>query len=206
MVNNKSPNPHFDETIPTRQKMSEATSDGGSHAPPWILRQHFDGEIDLDQELRNRFRTMPILSTVKVRQLDPAYATALLSTQDGATTLRFEVDLTRNTLQLAFTLRSMLALKFTMHDLADSHRLRWLEGVRKEPESPSFCWGPSRWEADHIIMVVHPYYANLYAFSNQFEAAVRLTTDTTKQLLDWLEDLWKPRSSRDATVPTLTTW
>jgi hypothetical protein len=138
--------------------------------------------------------------------LDASHAVALLATQDDAAMLRVEVDLAQNTLQLAFTMRSMLALKFTVRDLGDSHRMRWLEGVRKEPKRPSFCWGSSRWENDHLITVVHPYYANLYAFSEHFEAAVRLTTDATSQLLDWLEELWKPRSSLDATIPTLTTW
>ncbi len=183
-----------------------SANDAGSSVPPWILQQHFDGEIDLDQELSSRFRAMPVISTIKFRQSDAAHAAAMLFTQDGATALRVEVDLSQNTLQLIFTLRSMLALKFTLNDLTDAHRMRWLEGVRKEPERPAFCWGQARWEGDHLITIVRPYYANLYAFSDQFEAAVRLTTDVTTQLMDWLEALWKPRSSLDATIPTLTTW
>jgi hypothetical protein len=180
--------------------------DVGGSTPPWILQQHFNGEIDLDRELNSRFKTMPVLSIVKLRRLDATHALALLMTQDGASTLRVEVDLAQNTLQLVFTMRSMLALKFTLRDLGDSHRMRWLEGTRTEPQRPSFCWGPSRWESDHLITVSHPYYANIYAFSDQFEAAVRLTTEAKDQLLDWLTELWKPRSSLDATIPTLTTW
>jgi hypothetical protein len=177
-----------------------------SHAP-WILQQHFDGEINLDEELASRFLSMPVLATVKVRQLDREHAVAALATQDGAAGLRVDVDLAHNSIAFVFSLRSMLALRFVLHDLSENQRASWIDRMRREPDRPMFFWGPTRWNNDYLIAISHQYYTNLYAFSpDGFEAAARITPDVMNQLLDWLADLWKLRRPSDVTLPSRNRW
>ena len=184
-----------------------ANNNDGVRQPPWLLQHHLDGNIDLDKELSARFRTMPVLSIAKMRQYDAQHAMAMLSAQDGAATVRVDVDLANNLTQFAFTFRSMLTLNFTLDQLGISHRAHWLALTRRDPGKPAFLWGEARWQNDYIITVVHAYYTNLYAFSlNNFEAAARLTPDVTTGLVDWLEGLWRPGSAGDETIPALTTW
>ncbi len=174
---------------------------------PWILQLHQDGEINLDKELNSRFSQMPILSTFKARQHSPDHAVATMAAQDGSATVRVDVDLAENVIQYAFTYQSMLGLSFVIDQLGDSQHAAWIQQVRRERSRPIFCWGPDRWNSDYIITVGHPYYTNIYAFSTlNTEAAARLTTEITKDLLDWLETLWQTDNSRDDTLPRLTTW
>jgi hypothetical protein len=193
-----------DETIPNRRDAD--LPPGDVHHAPWILQRHFDGEIDLDRELNARFYAMPVLSTIKTNRLDARHATAMMTTQDGAAALRVDVDLNENLTDLVFSLRSMLAFKFTLTALGDNHRARWLDLMQHTTGRPAFLWGPTRWDSDYLITVSHQYYTNLYAFSSQhFEAGARMTPDVKNQLLDWLKALWQPVSSED-TGPILTTW
>ena len=174
---------------------------------PWILQLHQDGDIDLDQELNSRFAGMPVLSTMKARQLDSEHGVAILAMQDGAASVRVDVDLNENMVEFIFTYQAMLSLKFIINQLGHSQRIGWLQQMRREHERPIFCWGPDRWESDFIITVGHQYFTNLYAFSTRsFEAAARLTPGVTLELLDWLEKLWQVGASRDDTLPRLTTW
>jgi hypothetical protein len=100
----------------------------------------------------------------------------------------------------------MLTLRFRLDSLSDVDRSRWLELMRREQGGLAFLWGQSRWEHDYVICVVHKHFTNLYAFSNrEFEAAIRLTPDVTKQMLDWLDANWKPGEAGDGT-PKLLTW
>jgi hypothetical protein len=174
---------------------------------PWILQLHQDGEIDLDKELNNRFSAMPVMSTIKVRQLDADHGVAMIAMQDGAAVLRVDVDLAENLIEFIFTYQGMLGLKFVINQLGSSQRLNWLQQMRRERGRPVFCWGPNRWQSDYVITVTHPYFTNLYAFSTgSFEAAARLTPGVIQELLDWLEKLWHTSASRDDTLPRLTTW
>lgn len=200
------PNRHSDETIPARAELDLSPSETVSRAPH-LLQQHFDGEIDLDRELNHRYYAMPVLSSIKISRLGPHYATALLTTQDGAAAVRVDVDQADNVIEMAFTLRSMLALKFTLPALGHSQQARWLDLMQHTQGRPAFLWGPTRWDSDYLITVTHQYYTNLYAFSSRnFEAAARLTPDARSQLLEWLKTLWQPRATRDDTIPHMTTW
>lgn len=174
------------------------------HQAPWILQRHLDGEIDLDSELNAHFRAMPTLSVFKAQRYDAQHATAMLSMQDGAATVRVDVDLAAGVTAFAFTFRSMLSLGFRLDQLGGSHRGHWIDLMRREQETPAFLWGPARWASDYVITVAHPYFTNLYAFSaNNFEAAARLTPDVTANLLDWLDGVWQTDVSQD---DPLTTW
>jgi hypothetical protein len=169
---------------------------------PWILQRHFDAEIDLDQELNIRFQSMPVLSTLKARELDRAHGTALLATQDGAASVRVDVDLESNTVDFVFILRAMLGLHFGLVGMGERAHAHWLSQMRETQGRPVFFWGARRWGSDYLIMVPHQYYTNVFAFSALgYEAAARMTPDVKNQLLDWLEDLWQLGASLDPTVP-----
>jgi hypothetical protein len=118
-------------------------------------------------------------------------ALATLSTQDGAATTLIQVDVATRAIQCSFVLGSMLSLHFRMDRLSDMDRARWLELMRGGESKLAFLWGESRWEADYMICAAHKYFTNVYAFSPlHIEAAMRLTPEVTRKLLDWLKTYW----------------
>ncbi len=200
-------NQFIDRTIPARPEPDMTAQQPDASPAPWILQRHFDGDIDLDKELNTQFYAMPVLSTFKGRRLDAGFATAMLTTQDGAAAMRVDVDLREETVDFVFILRSMLGLKFTFRQIGEGQRARWLQLIRDQEASPAFFWGQTRWRSDYLIAVAHQYYTNLYAFSsNNFEAATRITPDVTAELLNWLGELWKPRPVSDETIPSRNGW
>jgi hypothetical protein len=180
------------------------------HTPntPWVLEQFFNGEIDLDSELAQRFPNMPVMSTVSFRDMgdQTKRGVATIGTADGSAQVVIELDGQTRVLQTSFTYASMLTLRFRQDDVSDVDRTRWLELMRREQGGLAFLWGPVRWEKDYIICVVRRYFTNLYAFSpHGFEAGVRMTPDVTRQLLNWLEKLWNitpPASTADGKMLT----
>lgn len=177
---------------------------------PWTLQQFFSGSIDLDVELSKRFPAMPMLSIIKFRTLgsESGRRVATLSTQDGAASLVFDADIKSKVVQLSFTLGSMLTLKFQLTELTDSDRNYWLDLMRREGGGLAFLWGQGRWSNDYIICIARKYFTNFYAFStHNFDAAVRLTPTVTKQLMDWLEEVWKTENDEGSDdPPPLLTW
>ncbi len=176
--------------------------------PPWTLQQFFNGEIDLDVELSKRFVNTPVMSTIGFRSLGTktGRSVATLATQDGAATLVFDVDAASREVQLSFTFGSMLTLRFGMDNLSDMDRGRWLELMRREQGGLAFLWGAERWEHDYLICIARKYFTNLYAFSPyNFEAAICMTQEVTKKLLNWLEEFWTSEPS-DEEPPKLLTW
>ncbi len=176
---------------------------------PWTLQQFFNGEIDLDTELNKRFPTMPMMSMVKFRTLGShsGRRVATLASQDGSASLTFDGDRTTKVIQMSFTLGSMLTLRFTLDELSELDRTRWLELMRRDEGGLAFLWGQSRWANDYMICISRKYFTNFYAFSpHSFEAAVRLTPSVMQQLLDWLEELWSATPPPDETPPPLLTW
>jgi len=171
---------------------------------PAILQPYLDGEIDLDAELAARFPNMPLMSLFSTRQVGgrSGYVLATLSTQDGAASLGVQVDSARHT-GFAFTLGSMLSLRFHLHDLSDDDRAYWLNLARGGSDALAFLWSQARWESDYLICAVHRMYTNLYAFSpHHVEAAARCTPEVTRRLLDWLETAWSaPAPVEDAPSP-----
>lgn len=174
---------------------------------PWVLQQFFNGEIDLDVELSQRFQNMPVMATINFRTMGTKSkrGVASLATQDNSAQMLIDVDGVSKVAQFSFSFGSMLTLRFMLDELSDVDRTRWLELMRRKEGGLTFLWGPSRWEHDYLICTVRRYYTNIYAFSpNKFEAVARLTPDVTKQLLDWLEGFWKAAPPQEDTPPLLT--
>jgi hypothetical protein len=175
---------------------------------PWTLQQFFNGEIDLDVELTHRFPSMPMMSIIKFRTLGERHGrnVATLRSQDGSATVIIDADKTTKTVLFSFTIGSMLTLRFSLSDLSDMDRNRWVELMRREQGGLAFLWGSARWAQDYMICIGRKYHTNLYAFSpNNFEAAVRLTPDVTRKLLDWLNEMWQEDAS-DEEPPQMLTW
>ena len=164
---------------------------------PITLQQFFTGEIDLDSELARRFANAPLMSEIRLNPKRPAKlletrrAVALLSTQDNASQMSFDVDIRDGALEISFTLGSMLAFRFNIGQIEPNERKRWLELMRRQ-SGIAFLWTSERWQRDYVIWVVRENFARLYAFSGQFEAAARITPDAVHQLLDWIEAFWFP--------------
>ncbi len=176
--------------------------------PPWTLQQFFDGEIDLDVELSKRFPSIPVMSTIRFRNLGSKTTRGVgtLSTQDGAASLIVDVDSETRIVQLSFTYGSMLTLRFTLDNLSSMDQSRWIELMRRKDGGLAFLWGAERWEQDYLICIGRKYFTNLFAFSpHSFEAAVRLTPEVATQLLGWLEGFWtEPPAAEEP--PQLITW
>lgn len=193
---------------PTPQRDEPELTVGGN--PPWALQQFFNGEIDLDVELATRFQRMPVMSKISFRGLGTKNerGVATLGTQDSAAQVIFEADATTRVVQMAFTYGSMLTLRFALRDLSDVDRGRWLELMHREHGGLAFLWGANRWNSDYAICIARRYYTNFYAFSpHNFEAAVRLTPDVTRQLLRWLEGFWRDKTLDEPNPPPpLLTW
>lgn len=176
---------------------------------PWALEQFFNGEIDLDAELAQRFPNMPLMSVISFRSMGNKNqrGVATISAQDGAAQMVIDVDSTSKITQASFTFGSMLTLRFRLDGLSDVDRTRWLELMRREQGGLAFLWGAARWEQDYVICVVRRYFSNFYAFSPRgYEAAIRMTPDVTKQLMGWLAGFWKPAPPAESDSSKLLTW
>lgn len=179
-----------------------------AQSPPWTLQQFFNGEIDLDVELVKRFPMMPVMSRIKFRTLgtQTGRGVATLSSQDNAASIIIDADANSRVIQLSFTFGSMITLRFALDDLSDMDRSRWLELMQREQGGLAFLWGPGRWQKDYIICIARKYFTNMYAFSpRNFEAAIRMTPEVTRQLMEWLEKFWK-QEPPDKEPPRLLTW
>lgn len=160
---------------------------------PWTLEHYFDGEIDLIKELVGRFPQIPVMSLFNTREAGERIrrGVATIATQDGAASLIVEVDIPSRGVQFTFALNSMLALRFIPGRLTDMDRAQWIEPMRREAGEIAFLWDQMRWQNDYLIGAAHKSYTNLFAFSpHHIEAAVRLTPEVGRKLLDWLESYW----------------
>lgn len=187
----------------------EAALTGSREQTPWILQQFFDGEIDLDQELMKRFPTVPVLTSVKFRTLGSRSGrkVATLMTQDGSAQLIIDADIENKVVQMSFQYGSMMTLRYSLAQLSDSDRSRWLELMKREQGGLAFLWGATRWQDDYLICISRKIGTNIYAFSpRNFESAIRLTTPVVKELLVWLEEIWthKPEPPAEDEGPLLT--
>lgn len=171
---------------------------------PWTLEQFFKGNIDLDQELISRFPNMPLMLTFKSRMMgsNQRRGVATLSNQDGSAMVMIDVNGETGTVQFSYTFGSMLTLRFIMDELSDADRTRWLELMHRKQGGLTFLWGQSRWQRDYMICIRREYYTSLLAYSrNNFEAAVRMTPDVSRELIKWLGSFWKPEQPKPAAKP-----
>jgi hypothetical protein len=160
---------------------------------PVTIKQFLRGEIDLDTELSRRFAKAPLMTSTARSPQDARAAsrsTALLSSQDGNTTLSFDLYADQDATELTFTLGHMLALHFHISNLSSYDKRRWLDLMRREA-GVAFLWSSRRWEDDYAIFVLRPHYVRMYAFSSlRYEASVRITHPAARQLIDWLDLRW----------------
>jgi hypothetical protein len=187
-----------DESAPESLAMSQT---------PWTLQRFFDGDIDLDAELAQRFPNAKMLSTIHFRSLGSKSkrGVATLTSPDGSGQMIVDVDGQTKQMQISVTYGAMLTLRFTFEQLGDAERMRWVELMRRKEGGLAFLWGPTRWEQDYMICVVRRYFSNLYIFSpRNFEAAIRLTPDVTRSLVNWLEGFWKDGPAKSDSAPLLT--
>mgnify|MGYP001205323943 FL=1 len=175
---------------------------------PWLLQQHYNGRINLTDELTLRYPSLPLLTIVKLRKgkgmEQPALAS--LSAPDGTASLLVEAQPGSRIVDFAYTFGSMLTMRFRLSDLSHMDCTHWLELTRRDQDGVAFLWGKSRWEKDYLICTIRRQFVSLYAFSSQgFESGVRLTHDAKGQVHDWLHVLWSADLPPD-TSPQLTTW
>lgn len=176
---------------------------------PWTLQQFFNGEIDLDVELQKRFPAVPIVSSVKFRTLgsDAQRRVATLTATDGTAAIIIDADTRTKEVQISFTFGSMLTLRYSLSDLSDADRSRWLELMRREKGGLAFLWGSTRWQKDYLICISRQYATKIYAFSpNNFESAVRLSQDVMNQIVEWLDEIWTYQPDDNDDDAPLLTW
>ncbi|MBN2471985.1 MAG: hypothetical protein JXN59_14790 [Anaerolineae bacterium] len=163
------------------------------HSAPVVLQRFFTGEIDLDTELSRRFNGAPLMSYISLRPRKPGTTprgTAEIMSQDNNAALMADINRFTGVLELSFTLGAMLSLRFTLSNLPEIDRRRWLDLMRRE-QGIAFLWSRARWERDYMIFIVRKYNIRAYAFSpHGFEAAVRMTPEVLAAYLDWLEAYW----------------
>ena len=187
--------------IPSRRRRADdagtsaaVPSDALPSVAPWALQHYFDGEIDLIKDLIGRFPQVPVMSLFNAREVGETTrrSVATMATQDGAASLVVDLDVPSRAVQFTFILNSMLALRFIPGKLTDADRAQFLEPMRGETGEVAFLWDQSRWSSDYLIGATYKSFANLFAFSpHHVEAAVRLTPEVTRRLLDWLDSYWR---------------
>ena len=177
--------------------------------PSATLQQFFDGQINLDSELAQRFTNVPVMSTAKFRVLGnrKEHGVATITAQDESSWVVFDVDKVSHVTHIAFTLGGMLSLRFKLEGLNDIDRKRWIALMRRDEGGLAFLWGPQRWEHDYAVCVKRKFFTNIFAFSpGQFEAAIRMTPDVTRQLVNWLEKFWETDAPDINEPPPILTW
>ncbi|MEL6307196.1 MAG: hypothetical protein AAFQ52_03585 [Chloroflexota bacterium] len=200
------------EITPARDLKQEDALTSSREQTPWVLQQFFDGEIDLEQELSKRFPTIPALTTIKFRTLGThsGRQVATLNSQDGSASLIIDADVETKTVQLSFTLGSMMTLRYRLTGITASNRERWLDLMRRESGGMAFLWNENRWRDDYVICIARQYSTSIYAFSpNNFESVIRLTPTVLNTLIDWLEEIWNTEIEPDddeTDADTLLTW
>lgn len=185
-----------------RQRLAAALRESGHYyalhtSAPVELQLFFAGEIDLDDELAERFVNAPLLSHARVV---PAHSepfrrqsTATFSSQDDSVSMSLDAHLDPDAqarLEFTFTLFSTFTLRFPLNPVSPADCRRWLDLMRRD-SGITFLWTFERWEKPYFIFVVREHFARFYAFSPQgYEASVRLTPDIVTLFCNWLEAIW----------------
>lgn len=181
-----------------RQRLAADLSESGHQrsiqtGAPYLLQGFFTGKIDLDVELMRRFPSPPLLSTMifapKPGQ-QRKHGFAQFASQDTASVMTVEVHGSGGSLEATFLLHSMIGIHFTLGEIAEPSRKRFLELIER-PTGIAFLWTRQRWESDYLIFVIRERFARIYAFGpGRVEAACRLTPDGILQLRTWLAGFW----------------
>jgi hypothetical protein len=180
-------------TTPSRQVIGTSTVRSETVDVPWHISRALSGEGDLHTDLAQRYPNQPLMSLFSTRTIEgrSPRAIASLAAQDGSASLHVEIDPNSRALQCAYTLGSMLTLRFDLAHLSELDCVGWVEQMRQGQDRPTLLWGKQRWRADYLIWSVREHYTNLYAFSPlHIEAAARLTPTLTKRLVLWMTEHW----------------
>ena len=120
--------------LPLDDPSRPATISRSTVNAPWLLQQHFAGKVDLAAELTNRYPTWPLMTVIKQKPAKGAHQPSLstLAAPDGTATLLFEAMPDSHQCQLAYTLSSMLTLRFRMNDLTPVDCAHWLAFIKLE--------------------------------------------------------------------------
>ncbi len=182
-----------------RQRLAVELTESGHQwsiqtSAPYLLQQFFTGRVDLDVELGKRYPSPPLLGSASFTP-EPGtharYGFAQFNGQDNAASLMIEMHRLPDTLELAFLLQGMIAVRFKLGVIADTPRKRFVELMRRQ-NGIAFLWTRERWESDYLIFVVREHFARLYAFApGRFDAACRLTPEGIGQLVTWIEGFWE---------------
>ncbi|MCU0466725.1 MAG: hypothetical protein MUF38_19425 [Anaerolineae bacterium] len=165
---------------------------------PWLIQQFLDGAVDLEAELFERYPNAPLLSVAKFRSLsdNSTHKIAYLSAQDEDASLHIDLDPARNLAHFTFTLGGMMSYRYILDNPEGIDRPRWLDLMERRQAGLTFLWSESRWQSDYLIWVVRRYSTHIFAFSpNGSSAAVRITPESTREVLGWLNKQWNPQGS-----------
>lgn len=167
-------------------------------APPF-LQKFLKLEADLDGELAKQASAAPLMSTISLDPRRPKgdepRVMALLASQDEGSHMRIEIHPNYDMTSVAFSVKSMLTLRFNLPNLDVDERYNFLDMLRRD-QGITFLWTPDRWERDFLIFIKREFFTRVYAFSAANEATARLTSEVIGSLTDWLEKAWFPRSRR----------
>lgn len=165
---------------------------------PWLIQQFMDGAIDLESELFERYPNVPLLSVAKFRALadNNPHQIGYLAAQDESSTLHIDLDPTRNLAHFTFTAGGMLSQRYILDNPDAIDRPRWLDLMDRRQAGLTFLWSESRWQSDYLIWVVRRYSTHIFAFSpSGSSAAVRITPESSRAVLDWLGKQWNPKGT-----------
>lgn len=163
---------------------------------PLMLQRFLRLETDLDKELAKRSSNAPLLSSLVLNPRRPTandrQLLASIASQDNGAYMEVEIDPDSDITNFAFTVKSMLTLRFNLPRLDLDERRTFIERARRE-FGVAFLWTRERWENDYLVFVRQEYFSRVYAFSRNIEATARLTTQSMGDWMDWLERCWFPR-------------
>ncbi len=165
---------------------------------PWLIQQFMDGAIDLESELFERYPNVPLLSVAKFRALadNNSHQIGYLAAQDDSATLHIDLDPTRNLAHFTFTAGGMLSQRYILDNPDAIDRPRWLDLMDRRQAGLTFLWSETRWQSDYLIWVVRRYSTHIFAFSpSGISAAVRITPESSRAVLDWLGKQWNPKGT-----------
>ncbi|MCA9911689.1 MAG: hypothetical protein KC519_23700, partial [Anaerolineae bacterium] len=143
-----------DSTIASRAGLDRSSQsvrlDG--QGVPWMVSQFLHGSGDLHAELAQRYPNQPLMSLFSshISDSSPQRGLATLATQDGSASVMIEVDLSTSNTEFAFSLASMLTLRFDLVSLSDLDRSQWLEQVQRGHQKVNILWGKMRWRSDYM--------------------------------------------------------
>ncbi len=170
---------------------------------PLLIQRYLRLDIDLDRELSKRSTNAPLLSSLVLSRPSPneRQFLARISSQDNAASMEVEIDPQADNTNIAFTVKSMLTLRFNLPVLDLEERRVFVEKARREL-GIAFLWTRERWESDYLIFIRQDYFSRVYAFSRNTEATARITTQAMGDLMHWLERCWFPRGKGGRTRRT----